>query len=118
MLHTLRPLDQYIGPVGLPLITSRITIEGNGATIARQGNAPAFGLIFVKGNLRCRRTPHPRRSDASECDSERRITVGGLSNNGTASIKNSIISGNRVAAPFRFGVSNGGTLTIENSVIQ
>ena len=36
------------GPMGLPLITSQITIEGNGATIARQGNAPAFGLIAVK----------------------------------------------------------------------
>ena len=36
-----------IGPIGLPLITSRITIEGNGATIARQGNAPAFGLMAV-----------------------------------------------------------------------
>src|SRR5262249_36009823 len=34
---------QYISPVGLPLITSQITIEGNGATIARQGNAPDFG---------------------------------------------------------------------------
>ena len=33
------------GPTGLPLITSRITIEGNGATITRQGNAPAFRLM-------------------------------------------------------------------------
>src|SRR5215813_1834142 len=41
---------QFGSPVGLPPITSRITIEGNGATLARQGNAPAFGLIFVKGN--------------------------------------------------------------------
>src|ERR1051325_602233 len=41
---------QFGSPVGLPPITSQITIEGNGATIARQGNSPAFGLIFVKGN--------------------------------------------------------------------
>src|SRR5262244_3772258 len=39
---------QFGSPVGLPPITSRITIEGNGATITRQANAPAFGLIFVK----------------------------------------------------------------------
>ena len=32
------------------LITSRITIEGNGATIARQASAPDFGLIAVRGN--------------------------------------------------------------------
>src|SRR5262245_10398125 len=31
---------QFGTTVGLPPITSRITIEGNGATIARQGNAP------------------------------------------------------------------------------
>src|SRR6266498_4053007 len=45
------------GPTGLPLIASRITIEGNGATIARQGNAPPFGLMAVihPGNLTLQR---------------------------------------------------------------
>ena len=55
---------QFGSPVGLPPIASRITIEGNGATIARQGNAPAFGLMAVR---------ELRGSDASECDSARRI---------------------------------------------
>ena len=36
-------------PIGLPEISSRITIEGNGSTIARQAGAPDFGLIAVKG---------------------------------------------------------------------
>ena len=40
-------VDNFGYPIGLPLITSRITIEGNGAIIARQGSAPAFGLIAV-----------------------------------------------------------------------
>src|SRR6476469_8067192 len=31
-------------PLGLPPITSQITIEGNSAIITRQANAPAFGL--------------------------------------------------------------------------
>jgi hypothetical protein len=36
------------GPTGLPLIASPITIQGNGATIARQGNAPDFfGLMAI-----------------------------------------------------------------------
>src|SRR5512134_1452587 len=35
----------YGQPVGLPFITSRITIEGNGAMISRQESAPAFGLM-------------------------------------------------------------------------
>jgi hypothetical protein len=37
-------------PISLPPIASRITIEGNGATISRQGGSPAFGLIAVRGN--------------------------------------------------------------------
>jgi hypothetical protein len=45
----------YGSPVGLPPIASRITIEGNDATIARQANAPAFGLMAVRGNF----PPHP-----------------------------------------------------------
>jgi hypothetical protein len=42
---------QYGSPLGLPLITSRITIEGNGATIHREGTAPAFGLMAVRGDV-------------------------------------------------------------------
>ena len=42
---------QFGDPVGLPPITSRITIEGNGATIIRQANAPDFGLMAVRGNV-------------------------------------------------------------------
>src|SRR5689334_10509705 len=86
---------QFGSPVGLPPITSRITIEGNGATIARQGNAPAFGLIFVKGNSSSPGVP-PTPGDLTL----RSVTLtggtafGGLSNNGTLSIENSIITGN------------------------
>ena len=48
-----RPIGPTLSstPLGLPLITSQITIEGNGATVARQGNAPAFGLMAVRGNF-------------------------------------------------------------------
>ena len=41
----------YFGGLGLPPITSQITIEGNGATIARQENAPAFGLMDAERGL-------------------------------------------------------------------
>ena len=106
---------QFGNPVGLPPITSRITIEGNGATIARQANAPDFGLMAVRGNvfLGVGVPPSPGGSDASEGDSERRIFFAGLSNNGTLSINNSIISGNTGG-----GVFNYGTLTIKNSTIS
>ncbi len=104
---------QFGNPVGLPPITSRITIEGNGATIARQGDAPAFGLIFVKGNSASPGVP-PTPGDLTL----RSLTLtggssfGGLSNNGTLRIENSIISGNSGG-----GVSSTGTLTIAASTI-
>ena len=70
-----RTYGQFGDPVGLPPITSQITIEGNGATIARQANAPAFGLMAVRGSVfqGVGVPPSPGGSDASECDSERRI---------------------------------------------
>ena len=62
---------QFGDPVGLPVITSRITIEGNGATIARQGERTrlrSHGCEILLG----------KRSDASERDSERRIFLRGF----------------------------------------
>jgi Right handed beta helix region/FG-GAP-like repeat len=90
--------------IGLPPITSRITIEGNGAVIHRQGNAPAFGLVAVRnsGDL----TLHNLTLTGGGF-------FGGLLNSGTANIKNSIISGNTGG-----GVDNGATLTIANSSIS
>ena len=43
----------YDNSLGLPSITSAVTIEGNGTTIRRHENAPAFGLMAVanSGNL-------------------------------------------------------------------
>jgi hypothetical protein len=76
-------------PVGLPPIASRITIEGNGAIIARQANTPTFGLIAVRrssGDLTLQTVT--LRGGSS---------FGGLSNRGTLSIKNSIISAIRAA---------------------
>ena len=62
-------------PVGLPLITSQITIEGNGAIISRPEGAPDFGLMAVRGNvfLGVGVPPGPGGSDASGGDSERGI---------------------------------------------
>src|SRR6266545_7577642 len=48
---TLSAVDNTtFGPTGLPVITSRTTIEGNGATIARQVKAPSFSLMVVTGS--------------------------------------------------------------------
>jgi hypothetical protein len=46
--YMLTTIDNYwYGPNGLPPIASNITIEGNGATIARSFGAPRFRLFFV-----------------------------------------------------------------------
>ena len=96
---------QFGDPLGLPLITSPITIEGNGATIARAASAPAFGLIGVRfpgGNLTLQSMTLSGGS-----------FFGGVSNDGTLSIKNSTISGNSGG-----GVDNiFGATMIENSTI-
>jgi hypothetical protein len=115
---------QYGSPVGLPLITSRITIEGNGATIHREGTAPAFGLMAVRGDvfLGVGVPPMP----GGDLTLQRVILSGGSSsgggggvgNSGTLSIKNSTISGN-TANGAGGGIDNYyGTLTIENSTIS
>jgi len=115
---------QFCQPGGLPPIISRITIEGNGATISRQETAPAFGLMAVRnsGDLTLQSVILSGGS-----------SFGGLLNNGTLRIKNSIISGNSlgvynwrtltiesstISGNTAGGVSNSGTLTIKNSTIS
>ncbi|NOZ73738.1 MAG: right-handed parallel beta-helix repeat-containing protein [Chloroflexi bacterium] len=38
-------MDLRADPTGLPFVLSEITIEGNGATIVRDSNAPEFGIL-------------------------------------------------------------------------
>jgi hypothetical protein len=101
----------YGRPIGLPLITSRITIEGNGAMIARQGSAPDFGLIAVRnsGDLTLQSVTLSGGSSSYG---------GGVFNSfgGILTIENSTISGNTGVRGG--GVSNYGALTIENSTIS
>lgn len=40
-------LADWYGPAALPAIAASITIQGNGATIARSSGSPAFRLFFV-----------------------------------------------------------------------
>src|SRR5215471_10754436 len=105
----------FSGPsFGLPQITSWITIEGNGATIHRDRNAPAFGLIGVRGNVfQGVGVPPSPGGDLTLQNVTLSGGSGGVSNNGNTSIKNSVISGNKGN-----GVSNSGTLTIDNSTIS
>jgi hypothetical protein len=100
------------GPTGLPLITSQITIQGNGAKIVRSKKGPQFRLMAVSatGNLTL---DHVTLSGGAS-------TVDGGSaviNYGTLTVSNSIISGN--TAYNGGGIANyNGTATITDSTIS
>ncbi len=107
---------------GLPVITSQITIEGNGATIARKADAPEFRLINVSysGDLTLQRVTLTGGLARSVYGGG-----GGILNAGTLTIENSKISGNTATDfPFSYdvtgggGIYNSGALTITNSIIS
>lgn len=116
---TLTAVDNStLGPTGLPIVSSTITIEGNGSTIKRDSAAPAFRILAVgsSGNLTLKNatvsggfTPEALVSHSGA----------GISNAGLLTILNSSVSGNSGNA-FGGGVvnSSGATLTIDNSTIS
>ncbi|MBA2491902.1 MAG: hypothetical protein H0V34_09430 [Gammaproteobacteria bacterium] len=106
--------DQYdrffSGPNGLPLVTSAITIQGNGATIRRASSAPEFRIFAVDfdGRLSLQRT---RVSGGKTPDGG-----GGIASAGRVILSSSTISGN--SASGGGGVLNLGTLTVTRSTIS
>ena len=101
--------DNSYGPTGLPLITSPITIEGNGAKITRTYGAVPFRLITVSksGDLTLQNVNLSGGSSGSG---------GGVSNYGSLIIESSIVSRN--TANSGGGVSNSGVLSLEYSTIS
>lgn len=69
--------DDTYGPTGLPLITSQITIEGNGGRIRGQGNAFRLFAVSNSGNLTLQNVNVSRGSSSYG---------GGVFNNGTLTI--------------------------------
>lgn len=101
------------GGNGLPLITSEITIEGAGFTIARNAGAPSFRILRVdaSGNLTLNNTTITGGNAVP-------YQGGGVYNNsgGTLTISNSTISGN--SGQNGGGILSRGTLVINNSTIS
>src|SRR5215207_4003845 len=107
----------YVGPSGLPVITSTMTIAGNGSTIARSSapGTPEFRILVVgqNGNLTLKQT---------------KVTGGSLPGDsrgggvyrrsGTLTLISCTISSN--SAYLGGGVANsvGGTLTVTNSTVS
>jgi hypothetical protein len=135
-VHTLSSVNNTLnsGPTGL-VVTSEITIAGNGATIKRESSAPPFRLFTVTtGNLTLQKVTITggTGSVAPSGDS----VGGGVFNSGVLSIVDSTVSGNLGGGVFNedsgsgsiinsyvvdntsCGVDNaGGTLTIANSTV-
>jgi hypothetical protein len=95
--------DTY-GPTGLPLITSPITIQGNGAKISGRGNPFRLFAVSTSGDLTLQNVNLTRGSS---------FNGGAVFNNGTLTIQDSTISKNTGD-----GVSNHGSLTIQDSTIS
>ena len=68
--------NQWFGPNGLPPISSPLTIEGNGATIARDGAGPTFRLFYVPGSIIPADPAPPGQPDPAQPDPQRRLCSG------------------------------------------
>ena len=107
------------GPNGLPVITSVITLEGAGHTLARDATAPAFRLLAVKstGDLTLNTLTLSNGYNSSSGSGSGSINGGGIFNQGRLTINNSPVSGNRVRVSGG-GLYNKGTLTLNNSTVS
>lgn len=109
--------NSVFGATGLPTIKTAITIEGNGATIARSGAAgtPVFRIMAVDpvGNLTLRNTTITGGGNRYNYDFG---SGGGLLNEGTLTVEQSRITGNATYWDGG-GIANGGTLVVKESSI-
>jgi hypothetical protein len=104
-------IDSTYGDTGLPLITSEIVIQGNGAKITRKASALPFRLIAVasSGDLTL---------DGVTLSGGRAEYGGATHNEGILTIQNSTITGNHATYDGGGVTSNLGMLTIESSTIS
>ena len=110
-VHTLTAVNSNLdGPNGLPVITSEITIQGNGSIIRRDPGAPEFRILSVQsgGNLTLDKITVSK-GIASACG-------GGIINLGTLAIIASTIVSN--TAKCGGGLSGPGAMTLINSTVS
>jgi hypothetical protein len=99
------------GATGLPVVTSTITIQGNGSTVQRS-SASAFRLLAVQttGNLTVQQlTLHGGQILGNG---------GGVYNKGTLTLSQCTLTGNTASSSSGGGVFNSGTLTLTQSTLS
>ncbi|MGQ0620950.1 MAG: choice-of-anchor Q domain-containing protein [Panacagrimonas sp.] len=105
------------GPTGLPVITSRIAIQGNGSRILRRPDAAPFRILAIAetGTLSLVRTTISggRSVDGASFESD----GAGILNLGTLSLVGSTVSGNS-AAGSGGGIRSDGTLSLTGSTVS
>ncbi len=104
-------VNVYSSDTGLPLVSSQITIEGAGHTIARDAAAPAFRLMAVSSSS-------DLTLNAVTLSGGSVVNRGGaVYSKGTLTVNNSTISGN--IANYGGGIYNkNGTLTVNSSTLS
>ena len=119
-------VSDVIGDIGLPWISTAMTINGNGSTIQRNSNAPEFRILAVgnNGNLTLNNTTI-RGGRVESGYSSATYTYyggGGILNQGVLTITGSIVEDNSNYHFYYFGygggIDNAGTLTISSSSIR
>jgi hypothetical protein len=118
--HTLTAVnnDTY-EPTGLPVVSSTITIEGQGSRIERESGAPEFRLLAVSstGDLTLNETTVSEGGAPAVVSFANSSGGGVLNNGGTLTVTNCTISNNS-AIYIGGGVANRyGTLTVTDSTI-
>jgi uncharacterized repeat protein (TIGR01451 family) len=112
------PYSDGVGPDGLPIITSAITIHGNGATITRDTSAPAFRLIEMGGGS----SLTADHLTLSQGNSAGPLGGGAILNlNAAVTLTNSSVSANiaaNVGTSPGGGISNFATVTLTNSTLS
>jgi hypothetical protein len=130
--YTLTGADN--GHNGLPVISSSITVEGNGATITRAASAPAFRIVAVDsaGSLSLANLTISAGVADADCPPQTAaVCGGGIASSGTLTIDSSTITGNVSRGVFTGdcdedppctaaggGVSNAGTAVVTNSRVS
>ncbi len=109
-----RSNNTTLGPTGLPVIRSTVTIRGRNSTIRRESSAPEFRILAVagSGNL----TLHSITVSGGSAGFYLPGGGDGVFNSGTLTLTNSRVSGN--SGFYGGALYNGGTLTLTHSTVS
>lgn len=110
--------NEIYGPSGLPVVTSEITIEGNGHLVGRASNAPPFRILSIgsAGHVSIDATTISG-GLATFGNAWRDAWGGGIYNNGALTISESTISDNTAQQQYGGGISNSSNLFVFSNVI-